>query len=391
MHTVIDPAIRCDGIEAHPASGDQTAAGVSSAVMLNEDQCWQSVLRRDRGQDGRFFFGVLTTGVFCRPSCAARRPLRKNVRFFETVQQAEEQGLRACRRCRPLDRGEDGQVARIRQLCDYIRRHSDSGDSLTLEVLARQAELSPSRLRRLFREIVGVTPRQYVEACRFETLKEGLRDGEQVTRAIYDAGFGSSSRVYEQAGDRLGMTPSEYRAGGRGMSVSYVVEETPVGWVLVAATDRGLCGVQLGDSAAALAARLEEEFPYAEIAPASTDSDGQLARWMATLRRHLSGAEPHLDLPLDIRASAFQIKVWQYLQSIPYGETRSYSQVAEGIGKPKAVRAVASACAANQAALVIPCHRVIRANGELGGYRWGEERKRLLLEREGASRRSGVA
>ncbi|MEM7350598.1 MAG: Ada metal-binding domain-containing protein, partial [Acidobacteriota bacterium] len=212
--------------------------------MLNEERCWQAVLDRERDQDGRFFFGVTTTGIFCRPSCAARRPLRRNVRFFRTAAEAESEGLRPCRRCRPLDQSLDDRVERIHQLCDYIRRHCDSGDPLTLEVLSRQAKLSPSRLRRLFREIVGVTPRQYVESCRFAMLKGELRGGGQVTRAIYEAGFGSSSRVYEQTGSRLGMTPKEYRAGGAGLAVSYVCTETSVcaktsiGRMLVAATDR---------------------------------------------------------------------------------------------------------------------------------------------------------
>lgn len=387
MDIEIEPANRYDRMEIPPAAGAQAAGGERDDV-LNEDQCWQAVLERDRGQDGTFFFGVTTTGVFCRPSCAARRPLRKNVRFFQTAAEAEGEGLRACRRCRPLDREEDRAVERIRELCDYVRRHSDSGDPLTLEVLSRRSGLKASRLRRLFREITGVTPRQYVEACRFETLKEGLRDGEQVTRAIYDAGFGSSSRVYEQVDDRLGMTPGEYRSGGRGLAVSYTVDETPVGWVLVAATDRGLCAVQLGDAADELRSRLREELPRAALSETASRGDDQLALWMASLRRHIAGGEPHLELPLDVRATAFQTRVWTHLRSIPYGETRSYQQVAEAIGQPRAVRAVASACAANRAALVIPCHRVIRSNGELGGYRWGEERKRSLLERERASLRS---
>ncbi|MEE8525896.1 MAG: bifunctional DNA-binding transcriptional regulator/O6-methylguanine-DNA methyltransferase Ada [Thermoanaerobaculia bacterium] len=350
--------------------------------MLDEEQCWQAVLRRDRGRDGRFYFGVKTTGVFCRPSCAARRPLRKNVGFYRTAEEAERAGLRPCRRCHPLDRSEDSRVDQIRELCDYIRRHSDSGDPLTLEVLGRQVGLSPSRLRRVFREIVGVTPRQYVEACRFEALKRGLRDGDSVTDAIYDAGFGTSSRVYEQADTRLGMTPGEYRAGGRDLAISYAFADTPVGKMLVAATDRGLCCVRFGDSAGELLEELHYEYPAATIEEMSAGGADQFGLWVDALKRHLEGAEPHLDLPLDVRASAFQLRVWKYLQSISYGETRSYSQVARAIGKPKAVRAVAGACAANRTAIAIPCHRVIRADGELGGYRWGRERKQRLLERE---------
>lgn len=350
--------------------------------MLNEERCWQAVLDREREQDGRFVFGVTTTGIFCRPSCPARRPLRRNVRFFRRPAEAEQAGLRACLRCRPLDRAEDDRVERIRELCEYIRRHADSGDPLTLEVLARRADLTPSRLRRLFREIVGVTPRQFVESCRFETLKGELRRGEQVTRAIYDAGFGSSSRVYEQTETRLGMTPGEYRDGGKGLDISYIFVDTPVGRLIVAATDRGLCFVHFGDSEQDLVQRLEGEFPAATRRESKATGSTQLEQWSEALRRHLTGDEPHLDLPLDVRASAFRLKVWQALQAIPYGETRSYGQVAAAIGKPRAVRAVASACAANRTALVIPCHRVIRADGDLGEYRWGRQRKQEILQRE---------
>lgn len=353
--------------------------------MLNDEQCWQAVLERDRDQDGHFFFGVTTTGIFCLPSCAARRALRKNVRFFRTADEAQREGLRPCRRCHPLQRGDDGRVARIRRLCEYIQRNSDSGDPLTLDVLSREAGLSPDRLRHMFREIVGVTPRQYVEACRFQALKEGLRDGESVTSAIYDAGFASSSRVYEQVNARLGMTPGEYRSGGRDVAISYVFTHTPVGHMLVAATDRGLCFVQFGDSKGELLDLLRKEYPAATAQEMSAEGSEQLGLWLDALRRHMSGEGPHIELPFDVRASAFQLRVWRYLQSIPYGETRSYSQVAKAIGKPTAVRAVAGACAANRAAIVIPCHRVIRADGDLGGYRWGSERKQRLLELEQAS------
>ena len=391
MHTVIDRSIGSAGEPevSLPSTGytghmgrESPSGGERSFGMLNEDRCWQAVLDREHALDGRFFFGVTTTGVFCRPSCAARRPLRKNVRFFRTAAEAQRDGLRPCRRCHPLDRSEDDRIERIRALCDYIRQNCDSGDPLTLDVLSQEAGLSPSRLRRLFREIVGVTPRQFVESCRFETLKEGLRDGDQVTRAIYDAGFGSSSRVYEKASSRLGMTPRQYRSGGQGLAISYACTETPVGRMLVAATDRGLCGVQFGDSDSELVEQLRSEYPRAKIESTRPGESKQLKLWMDSLRNHLAGSQPHLDLPLDVRASAFQSQVWSYLQSIPFGETRSYSQVAEAIGKPAAIRAVAGACAANRAAIVIPCHRVIRANGDLGGYRWGRERKERLLERE---------
>ncbi len=350
--------------------------------MLNEERCWQAVLDRERAQDGRFVFGVATTGIFCRPSCAARRPLRRNVRFFQSTAEAEQEGLRACLRCRPLDREEDRRVERIRELCEFIREYCNSGDPLTLEVLAGKSGLTPSRLRRLFREIVGVTPRQYVQSSRFEALKGELRGGDQVTRAIYDAGFSSSSRVYEETGARLGMTPGEYREGGKNLEISYALVDTLVGRLIVAATDRGLCFVQFGESDSDLVERLQREYPAAAIRATRAAESSQLEQWAETLKRHLAGEAPHVDLPLHVRATAFQLKVWQALQAIPSGETRSYSQVAEAIGKPAAVRAVASACAANRTAIVIPCHRVIRADGDLGGYRWGRQRKRQILRNE---------
>ncbi|MEM7587101.1 MAG: bifunctional DNA-binding transcriptional regulator/O6-methylguanine-DNA methyltransferase Ada [Acidobacteriota bacterium] len=377
-----------------------TSSQTSAARALDEERCWQAVLSRDRTQDGRFFFGVITTGVFCRPSCAARRPLRKNVRFFRTAPEAEREGLRSCLRCKPLDPIEDGRVAQMRELCDYIRANCDSGDPLTLAALSRRTELSATRLRRIFLEVVGVTPRQYVESCRFEVLKRGLREGDSVTDAIYEAGFSSSSRVYEQTDELLGMTPTDYRRGGQGVAVSYALVDTPVGRLIVAATDRGLCFVHFdtsnskasegnasegGQGDEELVARLQRELPEAEIRETEASDSGQLAAWVAALNRHLAGRQPHLDLPVDVRATAFQQQVWGYLRSIPRGETRSYAEVATAIGKPKAVRAVASACAANRVAIAIPCHRVIRAGGELGGYRWGVERKARLLERERGS------
>ncbi len=390
LHTVASNTASSRSVVSRSTLTEESMNSSNQLESLDEDHCWQAVLQRDRTQDGHFYFGVTTTGVFCRPSCAARRPLRKNVRFFRTAPEAEREGLRSCLRCKPLDQAEDGRVAQIRELCDYIQSHCDSGDSLALEVLSRQVDLSPSRLRRMFLEIVGVTPRQYVEGCRFKTLKQGLRDGDSVTHAIYDAGFGSSSRVYEQTGSRLGMTPSEYRDGGRNLAISYALADTPAGRLMVAATDRGLCFVHFDNVAEGstetvterLIKALHDEFPAATIRQTEAEGSEQLTLWIAALQRHLAGREPHLDLPVDIRATSFQLQVWRYLRSIPYGETRSYAQVAAAIGKPKAVRAVAGACAANRAALVIPCHRVIRANGELGGYRWGVDRKAQLLDRE---------
>lgn len=272
--------------------------------------------------------------------------------------------------------------AHIRDLCRYIEDHADQ--PLTLERLARHAGLSPFHLQRRFKAVTGVTPRQYQEALRLRRFKEDLRDGTDVAGAIYDAGFGSASRLYERVGTRLGMTPSQYRTGGRDIDISWAVTPTPLGLMMMGATDRGLCFVQFDDSEAALQARLASEYPQARIEPMRESQRETFDGWMQALLRHLEGAERALDLPLDLRGTAFQMRVWSYLQKIPYGERRSYAEVAAAIEAPSAVRAVGTACGANRLALLIPCHRVIRGDGGLGGYKWGLERKRRLLAREHA-------
>jgi len=346
--------------------------------MMTDDQRWEAVERRDRSLDGRFFFGVATTGVYCRPSCPARRPLRRNVRFYSTSQEAERDGLRPCLRCRPLESGAEG----IRDLCRYIEAHAD--ERIDLADLAARSGLSRFHLQRTFKAAVGVTPKEYVEACRVKTLKRGLRHAKDVTEAVYEAGFGSSSRVYERADTRLGMTPNQYRRGGRGVAITYATAESPVGRMMIGATDRGICFVQFGESEQDLLAALRKEYPAADAAPMSEPRDPAFQEWIEALAKHLAGAQPRLDLPLDIRATAFQMRVWNYLQSVPYGEVQSYGEVAAGIGQPTATRAVAQACARNTVAIVIPCHRVIRGSGELGGYRWGLARKRALIDLERA-------
>jgi AraC family transcriptional regulator of adaptative response/methylated-DNA-[protein]-cysteine methyltransferase len=282
----------------------------------------------------------------------------------------------------------DRNAERVRELCRYIETHLD--ERLLLADLAARAGLSPFHLQRSFRAVAGVTPKQYVDAARVKRLKSELRDSHDVTQAVYDAGYASSSNVYERAGTQLGMTPNQYRRGGRGVAITYAVAETTLGLMVVGATDRGICFVRFGDSADALANELRREYPSAAVDEMRSPHHADFETWIAALRRHLAGRQPHVDLPLDVRATAFQLVVWTYLQSIPYGEVRSYAEVAAAIGKPKAARAVARACAANEVAVLIPCHRVIRGTGELGGYRWGLGRKRTLIDRERETRAAGV-
>lgn len=358
-------------------------------TALDAATCWKAVLEKDKSQDGRFYFAVKTTGIYCRPSCPARTPLRQNVHFYSTRAEAENAGFRPCLRCRPAAvTSADSNKLRIRRLCDYIRLNCQSGESLALDELSRQAGLSPFHLQRTFKQTIGVTPKQFVEACRIEALKSELRAQDSVTSAIYHAGFGSSSRVYERIDTRLGMTPRQYRAGGQGVSISYVSVASPLGVLMIGATDRGLCFVQFGESHIQLLKLLAQEYPAATLEERKSPYPEHLDAWIKSLLRYLRQEQIRLDIPINVRATAFQLKVWKYLQSIPYGEVQSYAEVAAAIGHPGATRAVARACAANRVAIAIPCHRVIRGNGELGGYRWGVERKRVLIDAERAAKSS---
>jgi AraC family transcriptional regulator, regulatory protein of adaptative response / methylated-DNA-[protein]-cysteine methyltransferase len=350
---------------------------------INEATAWDSVLKRDASADDRFFYGVTTTGVYCRPSCPSRRPKRDNVAFFSSAAAAEDAGFRACQRCRPnRPKAPHRAVARAR---DYIDTHiADLGEErITLELLGEHSGLSPYHLQRKFKEIVGLTPAQYIRVRKSERLKGELKRGETVSRATFGAGYGSSSRVYGDSDKRLGMTPATYRRGGAGAHIEYVTTRTSLGILLVGATDRGVCAVTLGNDAKTLEGALEREYPAATRTHASHPSS-TLRAWVADIIEAVDSDRVRLDIPFDIQASAFQWKVWRELQKIPFGETRSYGEIATAIGSPKAVRAVASACANNRAAVVIPCHRVVRQNGALGGYRWGLERKQLLIEKERA-------
>ena len=357
--------------------------------MLDQDVCWQAVESKDSLSDGKFFYGVVTTGVFCRPSCPSRLPLRKNVRFYVSPRGAESDGLRPCLRCRPLATvGKDPAAERIQETCRFIEQHS--AERLNLASLAKRAGMSPFHFQRCFKAVVGVTPKRYVEARRLKKLKASLRQCKNVTDALYDAGFESSSRVYERADTRLGMTPNQYRNGGAGVVMTYVTTATAFGSMMVAATDRGISFVQFADDQSRLLKMLETEYPEAELDRMKRPYHPHFEKWMNSLRDHLSGNQPRPSLPLDIRATAFQMRVWNYLQSIPYGQVQSYSEVALGIGHPTAVRAVARACASNKAAILIPCHRVIRGTGELGGYKWGLARKRALIDCERDHRDTGL-
>ncbi len=342
---------------------------------------WQAVLERDGASDGAFVFAVSSTGIFCRPSCPARRPRRENVRFFAGAEQAEREGYRACLRCRPRAIQGNPQMALVRAVCRSIERrmvdpHSEGQPTLT--ALAQEFGRSSFHLQRIFKAVLGVSPKAYMDACRLRQVKKNLQSGQSVTDALYAAGYGSSSRLYERTAAQLGMTPDKYRRGAVAAVVRYTISSSPLGRMLIAATDKGICSIQFADSDQALQQGLMREFPFA----ARRRDDAAMAAWGDRLSSLIRGKGTDSALPLDIRATAFQRRVWECLQAIPRGETRSYSAVARTIGMPRAARAVARACATNPVAVAIPCHRVVREDGERGGYRWGIERKERLLRLE---------
>ncbi|MBI3843934.1 MAG: bifunctional DNA-binding transcriptional regulator/O6-methylguanine-DNA methyltransferase Ada [Planctomycetes bacterium] len=343
---------------------------------MNDRECWAAVVARDARFDGRFVTAVKTTGIYCRPSCTARRPLRANVSFYASPDAAERAGFRACLRCKPRDPKRDESADKVRRACAFIDAHDDGRPSL--DAIAKHVGSSPFHLQRLFRATLGVTPRQYADAKRVQRLKGELRNGHAVTSALYTAGYGSSSRLYERAHAQLGMTPATYGRGGKGAQIRFATSRSPLGRLLVAATERGVCAVMLGNDDATLARQLRCEYPAAIVSRDRVALDC----WVRSIVEHLEGRMHALDLPIDVRATAFQRRVWEALRAIPYGQTRSYSEVAREIGRPKATRAVARACATNPVAIVVPCHRVIRSTGALGGYAGGVERKRAILARE---------
>jgi len=346
----------------------------ASQTTTHDEQRWAAVTSRDAARDGEFVFAVASTGVYCRPSCAARRPRRENVAFFANPEQAERAGFRACLRCRPKAAG--AKADGVKAICRYIEQHLD--EPMTLQRLGKEFRQSSFHLQRRFKAELGITPREYADSCRMRLLKRNLQAGDSVTRAMYDAGYGSSSRLYEKTASQLGMTPDKYRRGAIAASIRYTCADSPLGRMLIAATERGICAIQFARTDGELIEGLKREFPFATRKP----DDGGLRAWGSALLKHMSGKDLDAALPLDIRATAFQRRVWTYLQSIPFGATQSYKEVAKGIGKPTAARAVARACATNPVAVEIPCHRVVRGDGSMGGYRWGMERKEKLLAME---------
>ncbi len=346
-------------------------------VFSPDDERWQALVKRDPQACDEFAYGVLTTGVYCRPACASRLPNRENVRFFETSMEAEQAGFRRCKRCNPDAR--DQEQPHTRAVLKACKRIDEDEPLPSLKELAHDAGLSPFHFHRVFKKIVGVTPKQYAMERRAGRLREHLRKDSTITGAMYDAGFASSSRFYEKAAATLGMKPSVYKNGAQDVRIQFAIVPCFLGFVLVAATAQGICAIDFGDTAEALKENLRRRFPKAVF----QNPDPQFAAMIGQVLAFLEEPQPgRLDLPLDVQGTAFQRRVWLALQEIPPGDTVSYAGIASRIGKPKAARAVATACAANPVAVAIPCHRVVRGNGQLGGYRWGLERKRVLLERE---------
>jgi AraC family transcriptional regulator, regulatory protein of adaptative response / methylated-DNA-[protein]-cysteine methyltransferase len=347
-----------------------------NSLLWNEETLWQAVQSRETGWDGRFVYAVSSTHIYCRPSCPSRRPRRELVTFFKTCAEAEAAGFRPCKRCRP----NQGQLPALSEVVQQACALIDASPEKTpaLNELGRQLNISPSHLHKLFKQATGLTPHQYAAGRKLDQFKNEVKQGAGLSAALYTAGYSSPSRLYEQADERLGMTPAAYRRGGGGMDIHYAIVETYLGPLMVAATGKGICSVCFGEDAASLKTTLQAEFPAARL----TEDKVFLHDWLEQLLLHLDGTLPDLALPLDLQATAFQLHVWEELRKIPYGQTRSYAQVAEAIGQPTAVRAVANACAHNPAGVVTPCHRVVRSDGSPGGYRWGIKRKEALLLRE---------
>jgi len=359
-----------------PSAPAMTQTARTSPPFSSDDARWEAVVRRDRTADGAFYYSVRTTGVYCRPSCAARLARREHVRFHATCAEAEQAGFRPCKRCRPHEPALAAQhAAAMAKACRLIETTEDMPN---LDALAEAAGMSRFHFHRIFKTITGVTPKAYAAAHRAQRVRDALSRSDTVTEAIYSAGFNSNAPFYATSLEVLGMTPTHFRSGGHGASIRFAVGECSLGSILVAATDRGVCAIMLGDDPDALVRDLQDRFPKARLIGGDTDFEQLVAKVVGFVEAPALG----LDLPLDVQGTAFQQRVWQALRAIPSGATASYTEIAERIGAPQAVRAVAQACASNALAVAIPCHRVVRRDGALAGYRWGVERKRALLERE---------
>lgn len=342
----------------------------------SDDLYFNAVKERDAAFDGVFYYGVITTGVYCKPSCPSRMSLRENTRFFDNIEDAEKAGLRPCKKCNPKS------INPLDKIIDYIEKHAD--EKITLDDLATISKLSPHHIQRKFKNAYGVSPKEYQNGIRLKRFKKSLKDGDDIAGAIYEAGYGSSSRIYEQIDGRIGMTPAAYRAGGKGEQISYAIRETAFGLIIMAATDRGVCLIHFGDSREALIGQLKTEYPHAELNETPKSSDEMLNIWVDAFNQHISKGAKRPDIPLHLNGTAFQVKVWRFLMSVKEGEVLSYKEQAERMGIPKAVRAVASANAKNNIGVLIPCHRILRGDGSLGGFRWGLDRKRALIDAERA-------
>jgi AraC family transcriptional regulator, regulatory protein of adaptative response / methylated-DNA-[protein]-cysteine methyltransferase len=343
---------------------------------ISDDLRWQAVLSRDGTSDGKFVFAVSSTGVYCRPSCPSRRPRRENVSFFSHPREAESAGFRACLRCRPKALAGNPRQQLVKNICRFIEQHLD--EPITLATLGTEFGQSAFHLQRTFKAVLGITPKEYADSCRMRGFRQKLKAGHSVTRAMHEAGYGSTSRLYSRTASELGMDPAKYRRGAIAAPIRYSCSESPLGRMLIAATERGICSIQFADSDEELEQSLRQEFPFA----VRRRDDKELAALAQKVIAQMRGLEPAETLPLDIRATAFQRRVWSYLQSLGFGTTRSYAEVAKAIRRPSAVRAVARACASNPVAIAIPCHRIVRSDGQLGGYRWGLQRKEALLQME---------
>ena len=373
-----------------------TTTQATAIAYLPPQQLWDAVMSRDAAYDGKFIYAVRSTGIYCRPVCPSRRPRPSQAVFFAAPDDARRAGFRPCLRCRPDAPHADAELTR--RACDYIDAYLAAHDALPpAPEIGAAVGASTSRLRRIFRRETGLTPAQYARARRLDRFKSMLRDGADVTAATYNAGYGSPSRIYENAAGQLGMTPASYRKGGAGANIRYTVAPSALGRLLLAATNKGICAVKLGDTPETLIAELYAEFPAANITPHQpTNPPGNLDHWLTAIQEYLDGRRPNLSppleyqdarrpdppLPLDLQATAFQWRVWRRLQAIPPGETRTYRQLADELGQPTASRAVGRACATNPVAPIIPCHRALRTDGNLAGYRWGLHRKQALLDLE---------